>query len=74
MRVESIERARAAACGHFWLPCPVCGQMFGGHERGGGILWQTEHSGTMTCPNCPGDYTSGILVREVFAAIRAQGK
>lgn len=21
--------------GYFWLPCPVCGKMFGGHERHG---------------------------------------
>jgi hypothetical protein len=21
--------------GYFWLPCPVCGEMFGGHESGG---------------------------------------
>jgi hypothetical protein len=20
--------------GYFWLPCPICGRMFGGHEVG----------------------------------------
>lgn len=27
-------RLYAAAVGYFWLPCPICGQMFGGHEYG----------------------------------------
>lgn len=22
----------ANVCGYFWLPCPICGRMFGGHE------------------------------------------
>lgn len=25
-------KAYAKAMGYFWLPCPVCGRMFGGHE------------------------------------------
>lgn len=25
-------RLRAALGGYFWLPCPLCGTMFGGHE------------------------------------------
>ncbi len=42
--------------GYFWLPCPLCGENFGGHE------WHThnENSSIMTsrgtgegvCPNC----------------------
>ncbi len=27
-----VDRLYAAAFGFFWLPCPVCGRMFGGHE------------------------------------------
>lgn len=27
-----VHRAYAAFRGHFWLPCPACGQPFGGHE------------------------------------------
>ena len=26
------QRFRAAVGGYFWLPCPSCGRMFGGHE------------------------------------------
>jgi hypothetical protein len=25
-------KLRADFGGYFWLPCPVCGRMFGGHE------------------------------------------
>jgi len=43
--------------GFFWLPCPICGEPFGGHETvRGGILWKTEYSGEMTCPKCPGEF------------------
>jgi len=31
-RFRRLNRAYAYAAGFFWLPCPVCGQMFGGHE------------------------------------------
>lgn len=27
-----MHRAYAAMCGYFWLPCPLCGREFGGHE------------------------------------------
>lgn len=27
-----LHRFYAWAFGYFWLPCPVCGEMFGGHE------------------------------------------
>jgi hypothetical protein len=27
-----IQRAYAKVHGFFWLPCPVCGREFGGHE------------------------------------------
>lgn len=29
---------------YFWLPCPICGQMFGGHECG-----QTGYRGRVVC-------------------------
>jgi hypothetical protein len=43
--------------GYFWLPCPLCGQEFGGHE------WRYENSfgiipsgkpgiGLAICPDC----------------------
>ena len=27
-----LHRLYAAIFGYFWLPCPVCGKKFGGHE------------------------------------------
>lgn len=51
-RFEILERAKAAAGGYFWLPCPNCGRMFGGHESNDGeILWsETEPGrGRITC-------------------------
>jgi hypothetical protein len=33
-RFRTLNRLYAFLWGYFWLPCPKCGQMFGGHERG----------------------------------------
>lgn len=40
--------------GYFWLPCPLCGQNFGGHEwNGREQLIMTGHgTGTGVCHNC----------------------
>lgn len=27
-----VHRLKASMLGYFWLPCPLCGRMFGGHE------------------------------------------
>lgn len=27
-----LHRIYAAVMGYFWLPCPLCGEFFGGHE------------------------------------------
>lgn len=32
MRIALMEKAKAAVGGYFWLPCPCCGEEFGGHE------------------------------------------
>jgi len=38
---------------YFWLPCPLCGQMFGGHEwLKGNTLMQSLNTGTGVCPDC----------------------
>ena len=29
---RSLNRLYAAVYGYFWLPCPLCGTYFGGHE------------------------------------------
>lgn len=33
-RWRLAHRAYAALAGFFWLPCPLCGKMTGGHEWG----------------------------------------
>jgi hypothetical protein len=43
----------AKIAGYFWLPCPLCGRNFGGHE------WKSENTlkyengyGKGVCPDC----------------------
>jgi len=38
--------------GYFWLPCPLCGRYFGGHEKGTGDLMDCWNSGRTVCPDC----------------------
>jgi hypothetical protein len=51
-----LHRRYAWAAGYFWLPCPVCGREFGGHERGAGVIpdfardWPM--AGLVACPRC----------------------
>lgn len=44
---------RATVCGYFWMPCPLCGHGFGGHEYGA-TLMTSPHTGVTTCsdPAC----------------------
>lgn len=50
----------ATAFGYFWLPCPLCGDEFGGHEwrtvRGlhSSIPGDRPGSGRGICPRCTG--------------------
>ncbi len=34
---------------YFWLPCPNCGRMYGGHENHGPTLFTDMGSGSTTC-------------------------
>ncbi len=37
--------------GYFWLPCPLCGKKFGGHENSGTLM--TSYSrGVCVCKKC----------------------
>lgn len=40
--------------GYFWLPCPICGEMFGGHEwrDPNAVLWKSEGGGEGVCQKC----------------------
>jgi len=35
---RALNKAYAKMMGYFWLPCPRCGRMFGGHEIGMGRI------------------------------------
>lgn len=39
--------------GYFWLPCPICGNNFGGHEwKSGNDLMIGLGKGKGVCPDC----------------------
>jgi hypothetical protein len=47
------QQAYARAFGYFWLPCPICGKMFGGHETAdGGFLMDSWNGGQCVCSEC----------------------
>lgn len=49
---------RAFFGGYFWMPCPVCRRMYGGHEEHFGV-WDPEHPtrGFSVCSQkCQRDY------------------
>jgi hypothetical protein len=43
-KFRRLNEAWAKTIGFFWLPCPACGQMFGGHEAS-----RTAVDQKMTC-------------------------
>ncbi len=51
-----LNRAYAFINGYFWLPCPICGEMFGGHEvNGGGLMTDWDRGwtrGKCVCVKC----------------------
>jgi hypothetical protein len=46
-----IEQIKAFSLGYFWLPCPICGEFFGGHEPMGS-WYQGKGRGVCVCINC----------------------
>lgn len=56
MKFRRLNHWYADLMGYFWLPCPLCGQEFGGHE------WRSDlrhdiptdrpHVGKGVCPDC----------------------
>jgi hypothetical protein len=53
---RSLHRLYAGAMRYFWLPCPICGEMFGGHEtevtRGAYVPDHDGSTGKMVCRRC----------------------
>jgi hypothetical protein len=46
-----IHRLWAGIRGYFWLPCPICEQMFGGHEPHGDLMTSWT-DGLCVCSRC----------------------
>lgn len=46
---------------YFWMPCPLCGRGFGGHEEGAGTLWYGSDLGVTVCPRCTVDGTLEMM-------------
>jgi hypothetical protein len=55
---RTLHHAYAWLLGYFWIPCPLCGRHFGGHEWGWGddehpsAIPKPEGGGTAICPRC----------------------
>ena len=51
-----VHRLYAWALGYFWIPCPLCGRHFGGHEwhypDDLSVIRKPEGGGTAICPTC----------------------
>lgn len=56
-------RDHAMANGYFWMPCPLCGLDFGGHEICGSIPMPDNPPGVSTgiCPRCTADRNGGTV-------------
>lgn len=54
-----VRRTRATLGGYFWLPCPICGEYFGGFEHGNGSVLQPNGTRKVCCKGC--DYEAGKI-------------
>lgn len=50
-RPRFINKMFAYLLGYFWLPCPLCGEDFGGHEWRVSLMRSTGE-GKGVCPKC----------------------
>jgi len=55
---RSVHKLWAELGGYFWMPCPVCGRLFGGHENDNSLphstLWLGPSTGQVVCTRCIG--------------------
>lgn len=52
-RPRWLQKLRARWGEYFWLPCPLCGEMFGGHEwRSEDTIWKPGENGHGVCVDC----------------------
>lgn len=52
MKFRALNRMIAFIGGYFWLPCPCCGQNFGGHEWGYTNDYPDSIDGKGICADC----------------------
>ena len=52
--VEVARGSWAWLFGYFWMPCPICGRMFGGFEISPVTLMFDWHMGRCVCRKCTG--------------------
>ena len=52
LRFRFFNRIYAGILNYFWLPCPKCGKMFGGHEAGNNKVMTTPYNGYICCKEC----------------------
>ena len=53
MKFRLLNKLYAHLFGYFWLPCPLCGQMFGGHEwKRGHLIRITQYNSKGICKDC----------------------
>lgn len=76
-RERSYQRRYARRHGYFWLPCPLCGEEFGGHEAHGSIATEDPDRREDICPSCTAErqdaaerYLEDLGERVVFATTR----
>lgn len=48
-RFRRLNQAYAFLASYFWLPCPICGEMFGGHECGTKSVPAKDGNGWIAC-------------------------
>ncbi len=53
-RIRWVHKLLAQLGGYFWLPCPLCGRQFAGHEVGSRAVYETDviGAGKGICPAC----------------------
>jgi hypothetical protein len=62
-----LNKLYANLFGYFWIPCPLCGNMFGGHEvneRTKSIIKKNGHGGIVICQKCSAKWTEVSVVCE----------
>ena len=53
MKYRFLNRCYAFLFNYFWLPCPLCGKDFGGHQwKDGAFLATSYGTGEGVCPDC----------------------